>query len=624
MPIIHWNMRRGRRVNPLYLAGALATLLAPAMAHAVTPGAGTPAAPFKGKFDWLVIRCHASDETDEPESTAYFKQMFTGAGKGTMNMVDWWHDVSFGNIDISGTVVATGGGADAKGWYTLPITKAQYGKLSRTQQVQTCANQASPDHDLGKYYGVLTVYPASDSGGSGGDADSYGPISNTFAGVNGRGGGTFTLSLVNLPTNANPTFTGHEMGHGFGLHHSRLLSTSTKGYGDGYDIMSAMQTFSYVPSGSKTDALYGGSNLGSVVGAKGTGPDAITRDDEGWIPQDRIGGGVLQIQGTLHLHSLSDPKALSDNPDSAAAGGNGELLELTVPAAVKFPFSPPVQNTCVSTYYSIEYREPLGWDAGIPTPASYWNPTSPAQLNELNTPGFPTGSVLIHINCVSGWDPPPPSYDFSLLVDTSPAGSGHPVTHNANFYPETGPNGAAPAGAFYPGDEFADDGNGFYFAVNTMSAKDRDAVVTLAFKVGLIKDKLTLTGPTVADVGGSLAATALLMTDAPAPANNAVVPGHKVTFSLGSEKCVAVTDLDGVAGCTLKVTAPPFATIALSAEADATRAYRAATAKGDVSVRTPIIRPTRTPLPIPRTSVTVHRPDPPKIPAVIPNGPTDR
>ena len=200
--------------------------------------------------------------------------MFTSTGKGTMNMVDWWHDVSFGRLSIEGTVVAAGPSADAKGWYTLPITKAQYDALGRQGEVLICANQASPDYNLGSFYGVLTIFPTSDSGAQpGGDADGYGPISETFAGINGKGGGTYTLSLVNLPSDANETFLGHEMGHGFGLHHSRLFSTSTLGYGDNFDIMSAMGVYSLTPPASDSkNVAYGGSNLLSVAAAMGPGP----------------------------------------------------------------------------------------------------------------------------------------------------------------------------------------------------------------------------------------------------------------------------------------------------------------------------------------------------------------
>jgi hypothetical protein len=67
-------------VRPLALV-AFALLPMLATGWSGTPGAGTQVQPFVGSMPWLVVRCHASDESAEPQSTAYFKQLFTGAGK---------------------------------------------------------------------------------------------------------------------------------------------------------------------------------------------------------------------------------------------------------------------------------------------------------------------------------------------------------------------------------------------------------------------------------------------------------------------------------------------------------------------------------------------------------------
>jgi hypothetical protein len=326
-------------------------------------------------------------------------------------LVDYWHDVSFGQISIAGTIVASGPSADVNGWYTLPITKAQYDALSRTAEVQVCANAAFTDYSFGNLYGVITIFPSSDTGASGGETGNYGqtsvllgqtsdPVACIILGacVNAN------LALVNLPSNTNVTYAAHEMGHAFGLHHSRLLSTPTLAYHDGYDIMSAMSVDSLSPPASDPhNVAYGGSILGSVVAAKGPGPDAITLDDEGWIPLNRLAGGPVPLQNTHTLHSLSDPDALTDNP---ATGADNELLELDLNANVTFPFSPPIQPNCTSNSYTLEYREPVRWDAAIPTEASYWKPSDPNQLKEINSADFPVGSVVMHLVCVSSWDPP--------------------------------------------------------------------------------------------------------------------------------------------------------------------------------------------------------------------------
>jgi len=578
-----------------------------ATAWSGTPGAGTQLQPFVGAMPWLVVRCHASDESAEPQSTAYFKQLFTSAGKGTMNMVDYWHDVSFGQIDISGTIIAEGPSANAKGWYTLPITKTAYDALNRSQEVTVCANAASADYNLGNYYGVLTIYPASDGNASGGEAGTYGPYSTSISGVNGNGGGTFPLAQVNLPSNVNPTFAGHEMGHGFGLHHSRLYSTSALAYNDGYDIMSAMATDSFTPpSGDSKNATYGASLLNSVTAAKGPGPDAITLDDEGWIPTQRR-AGLLRgpYQNGIVLHSLSDPNARTDSKTLQQAGRAGEVFEMMLPVAnISFPFSPAGTN-CTPTNYTLEYRESLRWDAAIPVAASWWNPSNPAQLAEVNSSTFPIGSVVLHLRCISSWDPPPSSYAYSLLVDKEPPLGGHAYEHNKNFYTSGGP-----AGAFFPGDEYADDGSDFYFAVNSMSNAKHNAVVTVAVGQGPIVDSLSINAPN-APSGGSANVSALLFTHPKFPSYEGAVPGHVVKFQLGTEKCTAISDLSGTASCTVHVHGNPAQHLSLSASAAATRSYLATNSKRDITVG-PAVKSSPKPH-TPQIKIEIHRPPaPPK------------
>jgi hypothetical protein len=54
------------------------------------------------------------------------------------------------------------------------------------------------------------------------------------------GSGAYDLAAVNLPDDIDVTAAAHEMGNGFGLNHSRALSTSDQDYNDCTDIMSAV------------------------------------------------------------------------------------------------------------------------------------------------------------------------------------------------------------------------------------------------------------------------------------------------------------------------------------------------------------------------------------------------
>ena len=334
-----------------------------------------------------------------------------------------------------------------------------------------------------------------------------------------------------------------------------------------------------------------------------------------WIPVDRIVVAAPSPGGSIHLHSLSDADALADNRTVAAAGAAGEYLVLNAPAAVSFPFSPPGAH-CSKSLYFVEYREPVRWDAGLPTEASYWSPTSPKQLQEVSKADFPTGSVLLHLSCTSSWDPPPPTYVFSLLVDKEPSGGGHTVSHNANFY-----SSGAPLGALYPGDEYGDVASNFYVAVNAMSNVKHEATVTYSDGIGPITDTLTLTGPTDASSGGALTASALLKTKQPTlngnfppapPSADSVVPGHKITFTLGANKCSAVTDLDGVATCEVKAQGSIGSKLMLTARAAATRAYLAANARTTIILTVPQVK--LPPLPPEPVGTQIRRPLPPVLP----------
>ncbi len=61
---------------------------------------------------WAILRCKWNDIDDEPLSDEYVQNMFTTAGAGTLNMVDYFDKMSHGNVDLSGSQVF--------GWFTLP------------------------------------------------------------------------------------------------------------------------------------------------------------------------------------------------------------------------------------------------------------------------------------------------------------------------------------------------------------------------------------------------------------------------------------------------------------------------------------------------------------------------
>jgi hypothetical protein len=78
-------------------------------------------------------------------------------------------------------------------------------------------------------------------------------------------------------------------------------------------------------------------------------------------------------------------------------------------------------------------------------------------------------------------------------------------------------------------------------------------------------------------------------------AEEAVVPGHLVTFKLGSQSCSAETGINGVASCSLVV--HELGHHKLKVHADSTRAYGSASGSRSVDVKLALPHPILKPLP---------------------------
>src|SRR5262245_41031208 len=68
------------------------------------------------KTPWAVLLLKFSDQNTEPFSRAYAERMFTAAGSGTGNAVDYFRDVSHGRADLSGSRVF--------GWFLMTHAKS--------------------------------------------------------------------------------------------------------------------------------------------------------------------------------------------------------------------------------------------------------------------------------------------------------------------------------------------------------------------------------------------------------------------------------------------------------------------------------------------------------------------
>jgi hypothetical protein len=530
------------------LTGAAIVLPSPDRASAIS-----------GRQPLAVVLCKFNNLTNEPHDVAYYQEMFSETGAGKRGVFDYWKDVSYGRLDLTGTVV--------KGWYTVPKTVAEWQALSRQAKLDTCASQAVDDIDFNRFAGVAVL---TNQTGLSEDLFGAGPPA-TIA------GSTYT-SLGQMLSEEDQQFNGilHESGHAFRLNHSRTLSQQPgqDDYGDRYDVMSCLGC-----SGTRSE--YGVNNLA------GPGLNVVQLDTAGWIAADRkltdFNNSSCQQQ-TVQVAALNHPEA---------AG----YLEVQVPAAI--PIS-KIGTSTTTDHYALELREKSGWDAGIPQDMvlvhlhgqdgySYWVDRSGIAGTYFKAGGLgnalPAGGEYVDAAnntyvAVNHIDRSAHNATITLgacKINTSLSASGatsgdynDPVTLAADLT-------VSASNAPVPGQRVVlavgsqscvgtTDAAGQascqltlnqHPAVYTFSASFAgDAAYDLAtasvpFTITQEESKLTYTGDTTADYHDAFTASATLVeADGGGP-----IAAKKVAFTLGvGDTCNATTDGSGVASCSITPT----------------------------------------------------------------------
>jgi hypothetical protein len=202
---------------------------------------------------WAILRCKWDGTDDEPLSDTYLKNMFTTAGAGTPNMVEFFDLMSHGKIDVSGSEVFD--------WITLPYKQSDYagnvvtapaGKINRTGLVASArATAAAAGIDVTKFFGAVIVM-------------------NTPTDLFGEFGG---WGAVCDELSCEPFLVAQEMLHVYGLDHSRERKFPDQDYRDLWDTMSAGMCH-YIPGGP--------------YGRWGPGLNAANMRDRGWLKQSRV------------------------------------------------------------------------------------------------------------------------------------------------------------------------------------------------------------------------------------------------------------------------------------------------------------------------------------------------
>jgi hypothetical protein len=262
---------------------------------------------------WAVLLCKFADDPAPNNALLHYQRLFTGAGVGSFNVVDYFRDMSHGLLDLSGSQVF--------GWFTLDETRNIFagnvdsppaGKVNRNGLFDLCvkaAKNAVPPHipvPLEAFDGiVVSMLRNTDLWG--------GPVGTMHAFCD-----EFSLS---------PSPLGQEMGHGYGLDHARQEGSDAD-YMDPWDVMSVYDsTF-----------MLAHSEWGTI----GPGLNAQCMRSRGWLDESRVWKSPGRAFNTtiqlrpLHRHDL---------PGLLAAELPGGLL--------------------------VEYRPKDRWDAQFPRSAIF-------------------------------------------------------------------------------------------------------------------------------------------------------------------------------------------------------------------------------------------------------------
>src|SRR5450432_393077 len=261
---------------------------------------------------WLAGAFNPAAATDNRTILDLYQTFFTITGIFTFNVVRYFDEMSQGLLDVTGTTVFP---------CTLDLTAAESEALAQNpggtahqddlfaRAKKALKNQYNVDWHayLG---GVVVSFQSVDSGGSQG---------GTFD------GGPGAIGDIRYVRNNGTSKWGHEMGHGFGLGHSRtdgqFTSACTGGdpsdYTDNWDVMS-WQCCAVV-----TDTNYG---------TAGPGLNAWNMRSRGWLDESRTWkgppGSDFSERIVLHpLHRRSDPGFLcAELP--GIGGDSAYLVEL--------------------------------------------------------------------------------------------------------------------------------------------------------------------------------------------------------------------------------------------------------------------------------------------------------
>jgi hypothetical protein len=250
---------------------------------------------------WIVLLCKFKDSpAADPNPPAFYAALFSAPD--IENVVTYWNDVSYGELDLSDS--------ELRGWLRLDQNRADYkGLQSRGDLVNWAKTKATDSGvNLDDYYGVIV----------------YMSVRTDLFGSAGK--------YVVCDVDSNLSQILQEVGHGYGLNHSRSVANPTD-YQNPFCIMSGL--------------IFGGTDptFNDRFGQSGPGLCSPYLLAKGWLPESRI--TRVATNGRTPAPTELTLAALGERSPSH-------------PQVAAFGFNNPQEVT-----YFVEYRSG-GWDRGLP------------------------------------------------------------------------------------------------------------------------------------------------------------------------------------------------------------------------------------------------------------------
>lgn len=304
---------------------------------------------------WAILLCKfKGDDSTPPHPRSFYENLFTSTKKGVRSMANFFHEMSHGRLDLSGSQIFP----YKDGWFTLNHTLVEFNKvkdeylkwdaapspkgvapLNSNYAFRIWAEEAAtwyrpdiPKVDLTKFSGVVAVANILDVGCVGWP----------------------DMRAICDESTVKPSILGQEMGHGYGLDHSRVHN-SLMDYEDPYDIMSTRRAF--IDRHPDYDSI-GVPRVGDYGLSIGPGLNAANMDSRGWLDYSRV-KKITYGEETVELRPLhrSDLRG---------------YLAIVVEVVSGFLAS---EYMYIDKFF-VEFRMNKGWDGGFnrARPIGSWLP----------------------------------------------------------------------------------------------------------------------------------------------------------------------------------------------------------------------------------------------------------